>query len=192
MNSTQQPVYMDLSRFVMTPGFRCRSGLVVQLWWLVQDWLVRPSPQFMYGWRRFWWKLFGAELGKGVLIRPGARVTYPWKVRIGARSWIGDRAELYSLGEIEIGSDSVISQDAYLCAGTHDYNKVGFPLVALPIRIADQVWVAAGSFVAPGVSIGKGAIIAARSLVLENMPEAMICAGHPARPIKPRPVAQQE
>lgn len=178
--------YIDLSRFRMDPLFRGRSAFVVQLWWLVQDWLIRPSPQFMYGWRRFWWRLFGAEVGDGVLIRPTARVTYPWKVKIGGRSWIGDQAELYSLGQIRIGSDTVISQHVYLCTGAHDHTKVDFPLVAKPIYIEDQVWVAASCFVAPGVTIGKGAIIGARSLVQMDMPEAMICIGSPAKPVKPR------
>lgn len=182
----KHPQYIDLSRFRMDPSFRGRSALVVQLWWLVQDWLIRPSPQFMFGWRRFWWRLFGAEIGEGVLIRPTAKVTYPWKVKVGARSWIGDHAELYSLGPIQIGSDAVISQHVYLCAGTHDYTKIGFPLVAKPIHIEDQVWIATGCFVAPGVTIGKGSIIGARSLVQDDMPAVMICKGNPAIAIKPR------
>lgn len=180
------PQYIDLSRFRVDPSFRGRSAFVVQLWWLIQDWLIFPSPQFMFGWRRFWWRLFGAEVGEGVLIRPTAKLTYPWKVKIGARSWIGDHTELYSLGSIVIGNDSVISQHVYLCAGTHDYTKIDFPLVANPIHIESQVWIGAGCFVAPGVTIGKGAIIAAKSVVLQNMPTAMICAGHPAKPIKER------
>jgi putative colanic acid biosynthesis acetyltransferase WcaF len=179
--------YIDLARFKVEPGFRGRPAFVVQLWWIVQGLLIRPSPQFMYGWRRFLWQLFGAEVGKGVLIRPTARVTYPWKVKVGARSWIGDGAELYSLGEIDIGSDAVISQQVYLCAGTHDYTKLDFPLVAKPIRIEDQAWLAAGCFIAPGVTVGRGAIIGAKSVVLSDMPPAMICYGHPARPVKPRP-----
>jgi len=177
---------MDLSLFKMEGSLRGKSAFVVQVWWLVQDWLIRPSPQFMYGWRRFWWRLFGATLGNDVLIRPTARVTYPWKVTIGARCWIGDGAELYSLGPIEIGDDAVVSQGVYLCTGTHDYSEQSFSLVTRPIRIEDQAWIAAGSFVAPGVTIGRGAVIGARSLVLEDMPAGMVCAGHPAKPVKKR------
>lgn len=178
--------YIDLSQFRMDPSFRGRSAFMVQAWWLVQDWLIRPSPQFMFGWRRFLWRLFGAKVGKDVLIRPTARVTYPWKVRIGDRSWVGDHAELYSLGAIKIGSDAVISQHVYLCTGTHDFTRIDFPLIAKPIHVEDQAWIAAGCFVAPGVTIGLGTIIAARSFVLKDMPSAMICAGHPAKPIKHR------
>ena len=113
------------------------------------------------------------------MIRPTARVTFPWKVKIGARSWIGDRVELYNLGSIEIGTDAVISQHAYLCAGTHDYSKLDFPLVAKTIRIEDQVWVAAGCFIAPGVTVGRGAIIGAHSVVLADMPRGLSAPATP-------------
>ncbi len=182
--------FIDLSRVLVPEEFRGRPAWFVQLWWIAQDWLIRPSPQFMYGWRRLLWRLFGANVGRNVLIRPTARVTFPWKVTIGDNSWIGDHAELYSLAPIQIGRNSVISQRVYLCAATHDYTRIDFPLVAKPIRIEDEVWIAAGAFVFPGVKIGRGAIIGAASLVLEDMPAATICAGHPARPIKQRPIPE--
>ena len=188
--SASPTCYIDLSRFFVPKEFRGRSKWVVQLWWIAQDWLFRPSPQFMYGWRRFLWRLFGAEVGRDVLIRPTARVTFPWNVTVGDNSWIGDYAELYSLAPIQIGRNSIVSQRAYLCAGTHDYSKVDFPLVAKPIRIEDEVWIAAGAFIFPGVTIGKGSIVAAASLVLQDMPGATICAGHPARPIRQRPIPE--
>lgn len=178
--------YQNIDKFRLPEGFRGRSALVVQLWWLVQSTLFALSPQFMFGWRRFLLKLFGAEVGANVLIRPSVRVTYPWKVKIGDSVWIGDYAELYSLGEIEIGSDVVISQKSYLCAATHDYNKVSFDMIDQKIIVEDQAWLATDVFVAPGVSIGRGALIGARSSVFSDMPEGMICIGSPAKPIKPR------
>ena len=178
--------YQDLSKFSVEEGFRGRSAWIVQLWWIVQSLLIHPSPQFMYGWRRFLWKLFGAQVGEGVLIRPSARVTYPWKVSVGDHSWIGDRADLYSLGAISIGRHVVISQDSYLCAASHDYSQIDFPLFEQEICVEDQVWIAAGAFVAPGVSIGKGAIVGSRSVVLSNVTEAEIVAGNPAKAIGKR------
>ena len=74
---------------------------------------------FMYGFRRWLLRAFGAKIGKGVRVRPSARITYPWKVDIGDRCWIGDHAELYSLGPIRIGADSVVSQRSYICAASH-------------------------------------------------------------------------
>ena len=178
----------NLKNFKLPKDFRNRNQYIVQLWWLAQSTLFAMSPQFMYSWRNWLLRCFGAKVGKGVIIRPTVRITYPWKVSIGDNSWVGDHAELYSLGEIEIGSNSVISQNSYLCAASHDFTKDTFDIYAKKITIEDEVWVASDVFVAPGVTIKKGAVIGARSTVLNDMPEGMICYGYPCKPIKPRTV----
>ena len=96
--------YQHLDRFSIPDNFRGRPAWQVQLWWIVQATLFGWSPQFLYAWRRFLLRSFGARIGKAVLVRPTARITYPWKVSIGDYSWIGDDVVLYSLDEIEIGS----------------------------------------------------------------------------------------
>ncbi|HEY3343319.1 MAG TPA: putative colanic acid biosynthesis acetyltransferase [Anaerolineaceae bacterium] len=181
--------FQDLSRFRLPEGFRGRPGWYVQLWWLVQAVFFHPSPQVLYGWRRFLLRLFGARIGRDVLIRPTASVTYPWKVSIGDYAWIGDEAVLYSLGEISIGSHAVISQRAYLCAATHDYTRPTFDMLAAPIQIGEQAWLAADVFVAPGVTIGCGCLVGARSAVFHDLPAGMMCYGSPAVPVRPRPTA---
>ena len=180
-------VFQKLDEFHLPDDFRGRSSVMVQLWWLVQDTLFRWSPQFMYGWRRFLLRIFGAKIGQMVLIRPSVRVTYPWKVTINDFSWIGDDVVLYSLDEIHIGAHTVISQKSYICTGSHDFTHRNFKIFGLPIHIGNQVWIASDNFIAPGVSIGDGCIVGARSTVLNDLPPAMICYGNPARPMKPRP-----
>ena len=138
------------------------------------------SPQFAYGWRRFLLRAFGARVGRRVIVRPTARITYPWKVEIGDYSWVGDHAELYSLGPIRIGANSVISQRAYLCAATHDYRSLDFAILSPPIHVGDQVWIATDVFVAPGISIGDGAVIGARSSVFHDIGPGEIAFGSPA------------
>jgi putative colanic acid biosynthesis acetyltransferase WcaF len=178
--SGDQPRFQDLARFRVQSDFRGRSGLVVLLWQLVQATLFGLSPQPLYAWRRFLLGMFGAKIGKGVLVRPSARVTYPWKVALGDNCWIGDHAELYSLGPITIGANAVISQRSYLCAGTHDPSDIAFPLVAKTIVVEPEAWVATDCFIAPGVTIGRGAIVAARSTVLRDAPPGVVVAGSPA------------
>jgi putative colanic acid biosynthesis acetyltransferase WcaF len=140
----------------------------------------------MYGWRRFLMRLFGAKIGKNVLIRPSARTTYPWKLQIGDYSWVGDNVELYTLGEITIGANTVISQRSYLCTGSHDFSTPSFEIFQKPIYIGSQVWIATDVFIAPGTIIGDGTVVGARSTVLSDLPEGMICYGNPAKTIKPR------
>jgi putative colanic acid biosynthesis acetyltransferase WcaF len=170
----------DLRDFRLPPGFRGKSALFVQLWWLIEAVLFRPSPQTLYGWRRLILRLFGSRVGVGVRIRPTARITYPWKVEFGNHVWIGDNVTIYSLGHISIGESSVISQDAYLCAGSHRIDSPAFDIYSEPIKIGASVWVAAGAFVAPGVTIGEGAVIGARSAVFKDVPSMSIWYGSPA------------
>jgi len=176
----------NLSSFKLPVGFRGRSAMMVQLWWFVQSTLFSCSPQFMYGWRRWLLRLFGAKIGEGVLVRPSVKVTYPWKVTIGNHAWIGDDVVLYSLGEIEVGDNAVVSQRSYLCAASHDYTQPDFPIYDKKICIGAQAWLATDVFVAPGVTIGEGAVIGARSSVFHDLPPMMVCVGSPAKPIKSR------
>lgn len=175
-----------LNQFVLPKNFRGRSSIIVQLWWFVDFFFFKLSPQIMYGWRRFLLRLFGAKIGKGVIIRPSVTVTYPWKVSIGDDSWIGDDVVLYSLGEIKIGKNVVVSQKSYLCAGSHNYTDEIFPIWSKKIMIEDACWLATDVYIAPGVTIGKGTVVGARSSVFKDLPAAKVCFGTPAKVIKDR------
>lgn len=178
--------YQDLENFQVPVSFRGKSKITVQLWWVIQDTLFAWSPQFFYGWRRFLLRLFGAKIGKGVLIRSSAKVTYPWNIEIGDFSWIGEENVLYSLGKIRIGKNVALAHKVYLNTGGHDYKKKSFDIFALPVIIEDECWITNDVYVAPGVKIGRGSIVAARSSVLKDIPEGKICAGTPAKVIKSR------
>jgi len=178
--------YQKLNTFKLPANFRGRNPFMVQLWWCAQATLFAMSPQFSYKWRNFLLRCFGAKIGKGVIIRPTVRITYPWKLTIGDFSWVGDNAELYTLGEIEIGSNVVISQKSYLCAATHDYTKETFDMIDKKITIEDEVWLAADVYIAPGITVKRGALVGARSSVFNDLPAGMICVGSPAKPVKPR------
>jgi putative colanic acid biosynthesis acetyltransferase WcaF len=179
--------FQDLSRFGGTA--RGHAAWRAQLWWLFEALFVLPTPQFMFGWRRFALILFGAKIGKRVLIRPGVRVTYPWNLMIGDYVWIGDNATLYSVAEISIGSHSVISQEVYLCAGTHDYRDISFRFVSAPIKIAGECWIATRAFVGPGVQIGHASVVGAGSIVMNSVGTETVVAGNPAKEVGRRAVS---
>lgn len=178
----------NLDKFKLPKNFRGKNSFIVQLWWIVQSIFFRTSPQFAYGWRRFLLRIFGAKIGKKVIIRPTAKITYPWKVSIGDYSWIGDEVNLYSLGEIEIGKNTVISQKSYICTGSHDYLSDNFSIFAKKITIKDKCWLATDVFVAPGITIESGTVVGSRSSVYKNLEANKVYVGNPVKMIKERKI----
>jgi putative colanic acid biosynthesis acetyltransferase WcaF len=133
-------------------------------------------------------RMFGAKIGRNVLICGGVRVHVPWNLELGDYAAIGDKVEIYNLAPIRIGAHTTVSQHTYLCTSSHDYTRSDFPLYSLPITVGAQAWIAAGAFVAPGVTIGEGSVVGARSVVLRDIPPWTVAAGNPCKLIKPREV----
>ncbi len=168
------------------PSFSLKNRLCRVLWNVVSVLLFRFTLNPFHAWRNTILKLFGAKIGKGVHVYPKVKIWAPWNLILEDECGIANGVTLYSQGQIHIGKRTVISQGAHLVAGTHDYTKLGFPLITKPIKIGNHVWVAAETFIHPGVEIGDGAVIGARSVVTKNMPPWMVCSGHPCVPIKER------
>lgn len=155
-----------------------------RLLWALSAPFFRLSPRPLWGWRRSMLRVFGAQVGRDVHIYPTARITMPWNLSMGEGCAVGDRAILYALGPIKIGQCATISQGAHLCAGTHDITRADRPLLKPPITIGADAWICADAFVGPGVNVGNGAIVGARSVVIKNVSENTIVAGNPARLIR--------
>ncbi len=163
-----------------------RTDYLLRAVWSLLAIVFRLSPRVWHGSRRGILRLLGAKIGARVAIFPSARITFPWLLRVGARSTIAWDVKIYNLGEIAIGERVVISQGAHLCAGTHDYEQPAFPLLKKGITIGDDVWIAADAFIGPGVRIGSGAVVGARAVVISDVPERAVVAGNPARVVKTR------
>jgi putative colanic acid biosynthesis acetyltransferase WcaF len=183
---------VDLRQYNQSGFERGRSGWFILLWWLAQAIVFPITPHSFHAPRRSLLRWFGARIGKGVVIRPTARFTYPWKVEVGDYSWIGDDVVFYSLNYIRVGEHCVISQKTYLCTGSHDYQDPTFGLVTAPITIGNGTWLATDCFVAPGVEIGANSVIGARSSVFSHIPNQQVCWGTPCKPRYPRQVKLQE
>ena len=168
------------------PSFSLGNRFYRLLWNFFYILIFRFSPTPLHWWRAFLLRLFGAKIGHRVNIYPGVKIWAPWNLEIGEESGIANGVTLYSQGKITIGKRAVISQGSHLCAGTHDFNDPGMPLITKPITIGDHAWITAEVFVHPGVSIGEGCVVGARSVVTKDMPEWTICAGFPCLPIKDR------
>jgi putative colanic acid biosynthesis acetyltransferase WcaF len=141
------------------------SGLVFVRWWCP----ARLRVAILRG--------FGADIAPGVLIRHNVRIHWPWKLTVGKDSWIGEEAWLLNLEPIVIGSDVCISQDVFLCTGSHNRRSPTFEYDNGPIRIGDGAWIAAGATVLRGVTVGEDAVVGARALVVRDVaPGATVVA----------------
>jgi putative colanic acid biosynthesis acetyltransferase WcaF len=178
--------WVDLRRYDQSWYHPGRPKWVVMLWWLVQAIAFPLTLHAHHAPRRALLRLFGARIGQAVVIRPSARFYYPWNIEIGDYSWIGSGVELYSLEQIRIGNHCVISQNSYLCTGSHDLADPAFGLQVAPITLENGVWVAAHSFIAPGVAIGANTVVGASSSVFRNLPSGWVCLGNPCKPYKAR------
>jgi|1185.fasta_scaffold15635_2 putative colanic acid biosynthesis acetyltransferase WcaF len=168
------------------PSFSFRNRLARAIWGVAHFLLIRWTPKPFHAWRAFVLRMFGAKLGRNCHIYPKAIIWAPWNFEAGDQCGIANRAIIYNQAPIRLGQRVVISQGSYLCTGTHDYEDPRFPLRAEPILVGDLAWIAAQCFVHPGVTIGEGAVVGARSVVTKDVPPWMVCAGNPCQPIKPR------
>jgi putative colanic acid biosynthesis acetyltransferase WcaF len=149
---------MRLDQFDNSSFERGRGKVVEALWLLASEALVRswlPGS----GFRVRILRLFGAQIGPGVVIKPHVRIKFPWRLSIGANSWIGEEVWIDNLVQVNIGTNCCISQGAYLCTGSHNWSLPTFDLITKPITIGDGAWICARSSVAPGVHVGAGAVL---------------------------------
>ncbi len=156
------------------------------LWLLAYYTLFKCSLRPMYAWRNWLLRMYGAKIGRGVGVQRSTRIEFPWNLDLGDHTSVGEDVWLYSLGKIQTGEFTMISPRVILCTGTHDYTSPEMTLVIKPITVGRGVWLGLDAFVAPGVTIGENAVIGARSVVVKDMPAAMVCVGHPCKPLKPR------
>ncbi len=176
---------LDISRNRAARKYPLRVQLM-RIAWGGGKVLFRLSPRPCYGLRRGLLRLFGAKVGRSVNVSNSAVIYFPWNLEIGDWSAIGEHAYIYNLGNVSIGEKATVSQRAHLCAGTHDYTDPELPLLTPEIRVGGQSWICADVFVGPGVEIGEGAVAAARSVVVKNIPSWSVAAGNPARVLKKR------
>ena len=178
--------YQNLKLFKIPNNFYGKSRFVLFLWRMVNFFLFKLSPDIMFNFRNFLLRLFGAKIGKNVLICSSADIHYPWKLEIGDNSWIGYNTKIYNLGKVSIGNNVAIAHDVYLCDSYHDITKTSFDIIFGEIIIYDEAWIANDVFVGPNVTINKGCVIASRSSVYKSMPEGYVCKGNPCEPYKIR------
>ena len=165
---------------------RGRSKLVEIAWYLCKCAFFLSALPWPGALKRALLRMFGARLGRGIVIKPRVNIHFPWKLTLGDHCWLGEDCWLLNFEPFEIGDHVCISQRAFLCGGNHDFRAADFPYRNAPIRVQRGAWIGANVFVAPGVTVGEYAVATAGSIVVQDLPAGQICSGNPCRPVKPR------
>lgn len=147
------------------------------VWKLTCGWTPKP----LNPWRLLVLRAFGAEIHGTPFVHARARITQPWNLELHHRACLGDRAAAYSLGRIVLHEGATIAQEAYLCAGTHDFDSEALPLQTAPIVVERSAFVGARAFVLPGITLGAGCVVGAMSVVTRDVAAGARVAGNPAR-----------
>lgn len=179
MNNVDIPKY--------TTKFSLKNKIYRLIWNITYYILFRPFIGNIFNtWRIFLLKLFGAKIGKGSVIYSNAKIWLPYNLIIGEQSCIGPNVFCYNPQPITIGNKVTISQNSYLCGGSHDINDLALGFISAPIVIKDFSWVCANCFVMMGVTIEEGCIIGATASLFKSTEPWGVYGGNPAKRIKER------
>lgn len=177
---------VELSSFSNHEFDRGAGRVRETLWVLVSCLLFRICPLPLYGFKCWTLRRFGARIGRGVVIKPQVKITFPWKLTIGDHVWLGEECWLLNLEHIVIGNNVCVSQRSFLCTGSHNYKSPTFDLIVKPISVEDGAWLGAGCWVGPGVHVGGHAILTAGSVATKTLEPWGVYQGNPAQLVRQR------
>lgn len=155
-------------------------------WAVVYAVLFRFSPVPFFAWRRMLLRAFGARIARTAKVYPSARVWAPWNLAMEPGAVVGPEVYCYSVGPIVLGVDSTTSYRTFLCTASHDIHDPARPLVIGRIRLERGAYVFADAFIGMNVTVGEGAVVAARAVVMRDVGAYDVVAGNPARVVSRR------
>ncbi len=176
----------DLSVYNNHPYHPGGNWLKRILWLYVNAVIFKTGLLPATGIKRGLLKLFGAKVGRQVVVKPGVSIKYPWLLAIGDYSWIGEDVWIDNLVQVTIGSHVCLSQGALLLTGNHNYKKPAFDLITGSIILQDGVWIGAKAVVCPAVTAGSHAVLTAGSIATADLLPYSIYQGNPALKIRER------
>jgi putative colanic acid biosynthesis acetyltransferase WcaF len=178
---------VSLSNFDSKKGLnRGVSKSTEIIWYLVKIIFFLSAIPYPSSFKVLILRLFGAEIGIGLVIKPRVNIHFPWKLIVGNHVWIGEEAFLLNFEFLSIGNNVCISQRTFLCGGNHDYKISSMPYRNGPITLKDGCWIGANSFIGPNVIVGTDTVVSAGSIVTQSLAENGIYRGNPAQLIKNR------
>ena len=182
---------IDLFQPIQTNAMPQKDKIKNLIWRVVNVTLFRWSPRITSPCKlyRVWLvRLFGGKVDWSCNLHPKCKIEYPWHLTMKEFSSLGESAWVYAMAPITIGRKCCIGNDVYLLTGSHDISRRDFMLVIRPITIGSCSWIATGAYVLPGITIGEGCVISAKSLVCKDVESWTVVGGNPAKFIKRREI----
>jgi putative colanic acid biosynthesis acetyltransferase WcaF len=179
----------DLSQFDnqwYKPG---ASAIVRLIWYFTSAVFFQSALLIPYQLKASILRLFGARVGKKVVIKPRVTIKYPWRLSVGDYAWIGEQVWIDNLDQVTIGNHACLSQGALLLTGNHDFKKASFDLIVKPIEIGEGAWIGARAMVTQGVEVGGHAVLTAGSVATKNLSPYTVYKGNPAEIASTRSIA---
>jgi putative colanic acid biosynthesis acetyltransferase WcaF len=170
----------------LRPSFPLRLRIVRFTWLICWSVFYRFSPRPFHAWRSMLLRLFGAKMGPSCHFYPTSRVWAPWNLICEDQVTAGDHTEIYNPAPVRLGSHAILSQNAYLCGATHDFDDPAFPLLAYAMEVGPYAWICARACIAPGVNVGEGAVLGLASVATRDLESWGVYAGSPAVKVKER------
>jgi len=170
----------DLSTYNNAPFHPGGNAVKRVLWFYLNALFFKTSLVPSSGFKRFLLRLFGAKVGKNVIVKPGVNIKYPWHLTIGNYTWIGENVWIDSLVPVTIGSNVCISQGAMILTGSHNYKKTSFNLVTKSVALEDGVWIGACAIINAGVIAGTHSVLTGGSVANKNLDPWSVYQGNPA------------
>lgn len=170
-------------------GYSPGSSINWVLWFLVSSVFVKSYQPF-YFLRKFSLKMFGAKIGKRVVLKPGIIVKFPWFLEVGDDVWIGERVWIENQGLVKIGNNVCLSQDSKIITGNHNYAKSTFDLMVKGVTLEEGTWIGARAVVCPGVTCKSHSVLSVGSIATNDLDAYSIYQGNPAMKIRDREISE--
>ena len=161
------------------------------IWRVVACVLLLTPPRLGWPLRKCVLKLFGAQIGASWL-HSRVKIWAPSRLKIGDHTYIDSEVYLYNPWPIEIGDRVVISFNTLICTPSHDFRHPSMPLIGKPISLESDIWVAAHCIVGPGVTLAKGTVLGAGTVLFKNSEPWTIYTGNPASAVGTREILAAE
>lgn len=178
---------VDLSKY-NNAWYKPGNKFKILLWYISSRVFINTSVPYPMFIKRKLLQLFGAKIGKNVVLKQNILIKYPWFLEIGENAWIGENVWIDNLTDVKIGSNCILSQGAMLLTGNHDYKKTTFDLITGKIILESGAWIGAKAIVCPNVVVGSHAVLSVGSVASHNLLPYKIYKGNPAEEIKERKI----